>query len=77
MQYNYRFRYFVVLDGDVCVYKYDKCKVDQLFVCFRPIYTFIGKSKVCEMTQASGVAGNSSNFDGNTVLLECEDNEHV
>ena len=37
---------------------------------------FIGKSKVCSMTEFSG-AKDSSDFDGNTILLECEDNEYV
>ena len=36
----------------------------------------IGKSKVCPMTQFSG-ANDSSSFDGNTLLLECENNEYV
>ena len=29
------------------------------------------------MTEFSGSADNSSGFDGNTLLLECEDNEYV
>ena len=29
------------------------------------------------MTEFSGAANNSSRFDGNTLLLECEDNEYV
>ena len=36
---------------------------------------FIGKSKVCPMTEFSGVV--SSEFDGNTLLVECENNEYV
>ena len=28
IQYNYRSRYLVVLDGDVYVYKYENCKFD-------------------------------------------------
>ena len=37
---------------------------------------FIGKSRVCEMTEFSG-ANDSSDFDGNTILLECGDNEYL
>ena len=29
------------------------------------------------MTEFSGSADNSSGFDGNTLLLECQDNEYV
>ena len=38
---------------------------------------FIGKSKVCPRRKFSGAADNSSRFDGNTLLLECEDNEYL
>ena len=37
---------------------------------------FFGKSKVCSMTEFSG-ARDKIDFDGNTLLLECEDNEYV
>ena len=37
---------------------------------------FFGKSKVREATEFSG-ADDSSDFDGNTILLEGGDNEHV
>ena len=37
---------------------------------------FFGKSKTCLMTDFSG-AGDKIVFDGNTLLLECEDNEYV
>ena len=30
MQHNYRDRYLVILDGDVYVYKYEKCKIDDI-----------------------------------------------
>ena len=39
-------------------------------------HIFIGKSKVCEMTEFSGANG-SSDFDGDTILLEWGDNEYV
>ena len=58
------------------VYKYEKCKFYQPFLSFQPKNFSIGKSKVCELTQFSG-AFDSSDFDGNTILLECEDNEYV
>ena len=37
---------------------------------------FFGKSKVFPMTQFSG-ANDNSGFEGNTRLLECENNEYV
>ena len=76
IQDNYRSKYLVVIDGDVYVYKYEKCKFDQPFLSFKPKRIFIGKSKVCPMTEFSG-AGDKIDFDGNTYLLECEDNEYV
>ena len=36
----------------------------------------MGKLKICEMTELSG-ANDNFDFDGNTLLLECEDNEYV
>ena len=74
-QYNYRNRYLVVIDGDVYVYKNEKYKFDKPFLSFIPKHVFIGKSKVCEMTEFSGAADNSSDFDGETILLQCENNE--
>ena len=76
MQYNYRSKYLVIINGDVYVYKYEKCKFDQPFLSFKPKHCFIGKSKVCEMTQFSE-ANDSSDFDGNTLLIEVEDNKYV
>ena len=76
MQYNYRSKYLVIIDGDVYVYKYEKCKFDQPFLSFKPKHIFIGKSKVCELTQFSE-ANDSFDFDGNTLLIEVEDNEYV
>ena len=76
MQYHYRSKYLVVIDGNVHVYKYEKCKFDHPFFSFKPKHIFIGKSKVCPMTQFSR-ANDSSGFDGNTLLLECEDNEYI
>ena len=75
LQYNYRNRYLVVIiDGNVYVYKYDKCKFDQPFFSFQAKNVFIGKSKVCPVTEFSD-AGDKTDFDGNTLFLECENNE--
>ena len=49
-QYIYRKNYLVVRDGDVSVYKYEKCNFDKPFLSFQPRHIFTGKSKVCEMT---------------------------
>ena len=77
IQYNYQSKYLGIIDGDMYVYNFDKRKFDQPFLSFTPPkHIFIGKSKVCPMTQFSG-ANDSSGFDGNTLLLECEKNEYV
>ena len=76
MQYNYRSKYLVILDGDAYVYKNEKCNFDQPFLSFKPKHIFIGKSKVCELTQFFE-AKDSFDFDGNTLLIEVEDNEYV
>ena len=56
MQYNYRYRYLVVIiNNNVNVYKYEKNKFDPPFLSFKPKHIFIGKSKVCEMTEFSGL----------------------
>ena len=36
---------------------------------------FFGKPNVCSMTEFSGALDNS-NFDGNTILVECEDSNY-
>ena len=77
MDYKYRKRYLVVIDGDVNVYKYDKYKFDPLFLSFNPKHIFIGKSKVCNKTEFSGAANDDSDFEGNTLLLEVEDRKYV
>ena len=76
IQYNYQSKYLVIIDGDVNVYKYEKCKFDQPFLSFQPKHIFIGNSKICPMTEFSG-ARDKNDFDGNTLLLECENNEYV
>ena len=44
---------------------------------FKQKKIFVGNSKVCEMTEFSGASDNSSDFDGNTPLLQGENNECV
>ena len=76
IQHNYQSKYLVIIDGKVYAYKYEKCKFDQPFLSFQPKHIFIGKSKICATTEFSG-AKNSHDYDGNTLLLEFEDNEYV
>ena len=45
MQYNYRFKYLVMIDGDVYVYKYEKCKFDQPFLSFKPKHILLVNRK--------------------------------
>ena len=78
MHYNYRNKCLVVIiDTTVYVYEYKICKIDPPLFSFQAKNIFIGKSKVCPMTELSGAADNSSRFDGNTLLIECENNEYV
>ena len=65
MQHNYQSKYLVIIDSVVNVYKYEKCKFDQPFLSYQPKHVFIGKSQ------------DIVNFDGNTLLLEGENNEYV
>ena len=77
MHYNYENNYLVVIiDTTVYVYKNKICKFDPPLISFQAKNVFIGKSKICPMTEFSG-AGDKKDFDGNTLLLECEDNEYV
>ena len=77
MRYNYESKYLVEIDGNVYVYKYEKCKFNQPFLSSKPKFIFIGKSKVCPITEFFAAADNSSRFDGTNCLLEWEDNEYV
>ena len=78
MQYIYRSRYLVVISENVYVsaYNYEKYKFDQPLLPFQSKNIFVGKSRICSLIEIS-VALNNSNFDGNTILLECEDSEYV
>ena len=78
MRYNFENKYLVVIvDSIVYVYKNKICKFDPPLFKLQAKNVFIGKSKVCPMTEISGSANNSSEFDGNTLLVECENNEYV
>ena len=78
MRYNFENKYLVVIvDSIVYVYKNKICKFDPPLFKFQAKNVFIGKSKVCPMTEFSGSANNISEFDGNTLLVECENNEYV
>ena len=76
IQHNYQSKYLVIIDSVVNVYKYEKCKFDQPFLSCQPKHVFIGKSKNCPMTEFSQ-SQDRVIFDGNTHLLECENNEYV
>ena len=76
IQFNYQSRYWVVIDGTVYVYKLETYNFDQPFLSFQPKNGFIGKPKVCKRSNFSGAYDNA-NFDGNTILLDCQDNEYV
>ena len=78
MRYYFENKYLVVIvDSIVYVYKNKICEFDPPLFKFQAKNVFIGKSKVCPMTEFSGSANNSSEFDGNTLLVECENNEYV
>ena len=55
---------------------HEKLKFDPPFLFFRAKKIFIGKWKVCPKTEFSG-AGDNFDFVGNTLLLECENNEYI
>ena len=77
---NYRSRYLVVInhvvntealytDHIVSIYKIKTCRFKEPFLSFQPKNIFIGKSRVCRMTEESG-ALNRGQYDGNSILLE-------
>ena len=75
IQFNCRSRFLVVIDGDVYIYKHETHKIDQPLLSLQAQNVFISISKVCKMTELSGAYDNP-NFDGNTILQECQDNEY-
>ena len=78
LHYKYENKYLVIIIGSIVyVYKNKICKFDPPLFAFEVKNVFIGKSNVCPMTEVSGAANNSCEFDGNTLLLECENNEYV
>ena len=76
MQYNYQSKFSVIIGGNVYEYKDEKGKFAQPFLSFMSKHNFTGKSKFCPLTEFPG-ANDSSGFDGNTLLLERENNENV
>ena len=36
IQHNYRSKNLVIINGDVQIYKYEKCNFDQPFLSFQP-----------------------------------------
>ena len=78
MQYYYRSKFLVVLiDANVHVYKNEKYKFDPAFISSQAKIFFIAKPKVFQMLEFSEAADNIYDFDGNTILLECEDYGYV
>ena len=55
-------------------YIYEKCKFEEAFLVLKPSKKFIGKSRICKMTERSGACA-SSDFDGHTILVGSDDNE--
>ena len=45
MQYNYRNKYLVVVDSDMNVYKYGRCKFDKPFLSFQARTFFLVNQK--------------------------------
>ena len=76
IQHIYQSKYLVIIDSVVNVYKYEKCKFDRPFLSYQPKHVFNGKSKNCPITEFSQ-SQDIVIFDGNTLLLECENNEYV
>ena len=77
IEYNHQPNFSVVIDSNIVyVYKYEKCKFDQPFLSFQPKHIFIDNSKVCVLTKFSRVV-NNPDYNGSTILLECESNEYV
>ena len=62
ISYNYESKYLLVINTSVNVYIYKKGKLDEPFISFQPTQVFVGKSKVCNMTEFSG-ANDDSGFD--------------
>ena len=61
---------------NLSVYKYEKYIFDQPFFFFQAKKKFVVKSKFCAGTRFSRALDNSK-FDGNTILLKCEDSKYV
>ena len=78
MHYDYENKnLIVIIDTTVYVYKNKNCKFEPPLFIFQAKNVFIGESKVCPMTEITGTANISSDLNGNTLLLECENIEYV
>ena len=79
MTSNYRSRYLVAIDNEhsiVNIYIYEKCKFEKLFLVVKPSGKFVGKSRMCRMTEMSGACDNSD-FDGKTNLVGSDVNGYI
>ena len=59
----------VVGDGDVNIYKHETCMFEKPFICFETENFFIGKPRLCKMTEESG-AKNDVGFNANNFLVD-------
>ena len=71
----------MVGDGDVNIYKYELCMFEEPFICFETKSFFIGKSRLCKMTEELG-ANDNVGFNGNNLLVDltnpdCSSSEYV
>ena len=79
IQHNYRSRYLDTIDSEhfmINIYKYEKCKFEEAFLLLKPCKKFVEKSRICRMTEFAEVC-DSSVFDGNTIIVESDDNENI
>ena len=79
MRHNYSSHNLVTIDNEqslVNIYEDEKSKFEETFLVSKLSKIFIGKSPICRMIEMSE-ARESSDFDGNTVLLESDDNDFI
>ena len=56
MQHNYRSRYLLTFDNEhsrVNIHNYEKCNFEEAFPLSKPSKIFIGKRRICRMTEIS------------------------
>ena len=76
IQNSYQNKHLVVVNGDVYVYRYENVNLLNQFYLFKQKMLLLVKKKVCTITEFSG-AEDEEEFNGNTLLLKCEDKEYV